>query len=98
MAEQGYVVLAPDTYRSPSTAQIPRALYLRLSVSEEQVDSEMMLAFNYLISLPEVDSEHIAVIGFCYGGGVALRHGISNSEIDVTIEILSPMPVLLGHY
>lgn len=87
MAEEGYVVLAPDTYRGPSTAQIPRALYLRLSIPEERVDSDMMVAFDYLTNLPEVDAENVAVIGFCYGGGVALRHGIQNSEIDVTINL-----------
>ena len=87
MAAEGYVVLAPDTYRGPSTSQVPRALYLRLNVDEARVDSDMMAAFNYLTSLEEVDVERVAVIGFCYGGGVALRHGINNPDIDVTINL-----------
>ena len=87
MAEEGYVVLAPDTYRGPTTSQIPRALYLRLNVPDERVDSDMMMAFNYLTSLPEVDADRIGVMGFCYGGGVALRHGIQNPDVQVTINL-----------
>jgi carboxymethylenebutenolidase len=87
MADEGYVVLAPDTYRGETTTQVPRALYLRLNVSEDRVDSDMMAAFDYLASLPEVDADRMGVMGFCYGGGVALRHGIQNEQIKVTINL-----------
>ena len=91
MAEEGYVVLAPDTYRNATTNQIPRALYLRITVPEDRVDGDMQAAFDYLATLSEVDSETIGVIGFCYGGGVALRYAIDNPEIAATVNLYGDM-------
>ncbi len=86
MAAQGYVVLAPDTYRGPSAGTVPGALYLRLNVDMERVDSDMLTAYNYLVSLPEV-AGNVGVVGFCYGGDVAFNHGIVNPEIDAVINL-----------
>lgn len=87
LAEQGYVVLAPDTYRGASTNQVLSALYLRLTVPKSRVDSDMWAAYDYLRSLPEVDSSRIGLIGFCYGGGVALRHAVANSNIAALVNL-----------
>lgn len=87
MAEAGYVVLAPDTYRGQTTSQIPRAIFLRVTVDEDRVDSDMQQAFEYLASLEEVDAERIGAVGFCYGGGVVLRHAIQNPELDAVINL-----------
>jgi len=86
LAEEGYVVLAPDTYRGPTAAQIPGALYLRLSIDMERVDADMRSAYDYLASLDNV-AENIGVVGFCYGGDVAMNHAIDNPEIDATINL-----------
>src|SRR5262245_3817130 len=45
LAEQGYVVLVPDTYRGASTNQVISALFLRLTVSESRVDSDVWAAY-----------------------------------------------------
>ncbi len=87
MAEEGYVVLAPDTYRGRTTRLIPRAIYLRVTVDEARVDGDMLAAYEHLAGLPEVDAERIGVLGFCYGGGVALRHGTLNPAIAATINL-----------
>lgn len=87
LAEQGYVVLAPDTYRGATTALVPRALLLRLSTPAERVDADMQAAFAYLAGLDGVDAARIGVMGFCYGGGVALRHGVQNPAIAATINL-----------
>jgi carboxymethylenebutenolidase len=87
LAEQGYIVFAPDTYRGATTSLVPTALFLRLTVPEERVDSDMMAAYDYLRSLPQVDTTRIAVLGFCYGGGVALRHAVENSNIVATVTL-----------
>lgn len=87
LAEAGYVVLAPDTYRGQTTSQIPRALFLRVTTPAERVDSDMQAAFDYLAALDNVDAARIGVMGFCYGGGVALRHGVSNPRIAATINL-----------
>lgn len=86
LAAEGYVVLAPDTYRGPTAAWVPGALYLRLNVDMERVDSDMLIAYDYLLSLPETD-ENIGVVGFCYGGDIAFNHAIANPEIDAVINL-----------
>jgi carboxymethylenebutenolidase len=87
LAAEGYVVLAPDTYRGPTTSLVPRALYLRLTVSDDRVDDDMLRAFDYLAGMETVDANRIGVMGFCYGGGVALRHGIVNPRIAATVNL-----------
>lgn len=92
MAEEGYVVFAPDTYRGATTDLIPRALYLRINVPMERVERDMQAAYDYLVSLDGVDAENVGVVGFCYGGGVALEHGINNPDIDATINLYGSTP------
>ena len=92
MAAQGYVVLAPDTYRGKTTQQVPRALFLRLTTDDARVDQDMQAAYEHLASLPEVDADRIGVLGFCYGGGVALRHAIENPAIAATINLYGDTP------
>jgi carboxymethylenebutenolidase len=87
LAEEGYVVLAPDTYRGRVATTVPAAITLRVTVPEERVDSDIQAAYEYLRSLPNVDPERIGVIGFCYGGGVVLRHATQNPEIAATINL-----------
>ncbi len=87
LAAEGYVVLAPDTYRGNLATTVPGALYLRISAPADRVDSDMRAAFAYLAEQTNVDPSRIGVMGFCYGGGVALRHAIQNPQIAGTINL-----------
>jgi carboxymethylenebutenolidase len=87
LAEEGYVVLAPDTYRGNLASTVPGALFLRISAPRERVDSDMQAAYDYLAADGRVDASRIGVIGFCYGGGVALRHALANGEIVATVNL-----------
>ena len=71
LAAEGYVVLAPDAYRGQVTAQLPRALWLRLTTPEEQVHADVDAALAYLMSLDNVDTTRLASMGFCF---VAVIH------------------------
>jgi carboxymethylenebutenolidase len=87
LAIENYVVLAPDTYRGKVATTVPGAIALRVSADKDRVDSDMQAAFDYLASLPNVDPARIGVMGFCYGGGVALRHAVNNPQIAVTVNL-----------
>lgn len=86
LAEQGYVVFAPDAYRGNVTQALPRALWLRLTTPTEQVYHDVDAALAYLRGLDDVDPQQIASMGFCFGGGHSLQLGMRQSEnIALTI-------------
>jgi carboxymethylenebutenolidase len=80
LAKEGYVVLAPDAYRGNTTSNVPRALWLRLGTPEEQVFADVDASLAHLRSLPEVDTDRVASMGFCFGGGHSLQLGMRQSE------------------
>ena len=80
LAQQGYVVFAPDAYRGEVTGLFTRALWLRLTLSDEQVRGDLDAALNYLSEQEAVDSERLATMGFCWGGGESLQLGLRSSE------------------
>jgi carboxymethylenebutenolidase len=87
LAEEGYLVFAPDVYRGRVTSQIPRAIYLRLSTPEEQVKADVDAALAHLMTRPNVDDGRIASMGFCFGGGHSLMLGLRQTE-NVPLTIL----------
>jgi len=93
LAQEGYIVLAPDTYRNQTTSLIPRAIYLRVTVPEERVMQDLQTAFDYLESQTDVDAGRIAVLGFCYGGEMALQHALRNPKLAATV-VLYGSPVI----
>ncbi|MBN1260549.1 MAG: dienelactone hydrolase family protein [Anaerolineae bacterium] len=87
MAEAGYVVLAPDTYRTKTTGFVPRALWLRITVAEKRVMNDLDAAYGYVSSLQEVDNTRIGVVGFCYGGDMAFAYGTQNEELKAVVTL-----------
>lgn len=80
LARHGYVVLAPDLYRGQVTAQVPRALWLRLTTPQSQIEADLDEALAHLRGLDEVDPARVASMGFCFGGGQSLQLGLRQSE------------------
>jgi len=80
LAEEGYVVFAPDGYRGNVTAMFPRALWLRLTTPTEQVEADIDSGLAYLRGLDNVEPERVASMGFCFGGGHSLQLGLRQSE------------------
>ncbi len=80
LAEEGYLVFAPDAYRGKVTALFPRALWLRITTPEEQVAADVDSGLAYLLTLENVDPDRVASMGFCFGGGHSLQLGLRQSE------------------
>ena len=75
------LVIAPDTFRGTLTDFIPQAIWLALSTPQDRVNKDLDDWLAWAAS-PEcgrvagvlADTKRIAVMGFCYGGGKAIRY------------------------
>jgi len=81
LAEEGYVVVAPDTFRGSTTRWLPRAIYQTISTPTERVNQDLDTVYAWLEAQPEARPERIGIMGFCYGGGKALRYSLHNSRL-----------------
>ncbi len=84
LADEGYLVVAPDMYRGQTTNWLPRAIYLALTVPEAQALGDLDPVFRWLQEQPNVDPARIVAMGFCYGGGKALQYSLRNRDLAGT--------------
>lgn len=84
LADEGYVVVAPDTFRGSTTAMVPRAIYQVVTNRAEQVDGDLDDVFAWLTAQPDVRPDRIAIMGFCYGGATSIRYAVNNPRIAAT--------------
>lgn len=84
LAEQGYIVVAPDLFRGSTTSLVPRAIFQVVSNPPAQVNADLDAVFAWLASQPDVRADRIAVMGFCFGGGTSLRYSLTNNQIAAT--------------
>ncbi|MGC1182161.1 dienelactone hydrolase family protein [Legionella sp.] len=84
LAEMGYVGFALDMFgqaRLGSTTEEKSALIHPLVSNQELLRQRVRAAFDAVSTMPEVDSQRIAIIGFCFGGLCALELARSGAEI-----------------
>lgn len=84
LAADGYLVVAPDTFRGASTTWIPRAIYQVSTTPPEQVQADLDAVFSWLIARADVIVDRIAIIGFCYGGRTSLLYTLHNPAVAAT--------------
>ena len=85
LADEGYYVIAPDTFRGSTTAWIPSAIYQVISTKQENVNADLDSVYAWLESQPDVDANRIAIVGFCYGGRTSLLYSLHNNELTATV-------------
>jgi len=85
LAEQGYIVVAPDTFRGSSTAWIPRAIYQVIKTKPEDVNTDLDSVYAWLESQADVDTSRTAIAGFCYGGRTSLLYSLHNNKLATTV-------------
>jgi carboxymethylenebutenolidase len=85
LADEGYYVVAPDTFRGSTTSWIPRAIYQVISTKQEDVNADLDSVFAWLESQPEVVNDRIAISGFCYGGRASLLYSLHNNDLAATV-------------
>lgn len=84
LAEEGYVVVAPDTFRGSTTSWIPRAIFQVITTPAEQVNQDLDSVFLWLAAQPNVRADRIAIMGFCYGGRTSLLYSLHNPNLAAT--------------
>ena len=85
LAENGYLVVAPDTFRGSITAWIPRAIYQVVTTKPEQVNQDLDTVYAWIKSQPNVATDHIGIVGFCYGGRTSLTYSLHNDQLAATV-------------
>ena len=72
--ELNCLVIAPDTFRGVTTSFIPQAIWLALSTPQDRVNRDLDAVIEWAGSAAGADVTRVAVLGFCYGGGKAIRY------------------------
>ncbi len=85
LARQGYVVVAPDTFRGSTTSWIPRAIYQTLTARPEVVNADLDAVVAWAKAQPGADPSRVAVMGFCYGGRTSLLYTLHDPSIAATV-------------
>jgi carboxymethylenebutenolidase len=85
LAEEGYLVVAPDTFRGSTTAWIPRAIYQVLTNQPEQVKQDLDSVYAWIAAQPEAAVQQTGIVGFCYGGRTSLVYSLHNGNLAATV-------------
>lgn len=79
-ARNGYVALAPDLYRGEVAQEPDEARKLVMGLLFTDAVADVQGAADHLVGLENVAPKSVGVIGFCYGGRIALEMAQSKSE------------------
>ena len=76
LAEEGFVVLAPDLYHGATAATIEEADHLRQTLDPDTVIAQIDGAIDFLASHPAVSSDGLGLVGFSLGAswGLYIAH------------------------
>ncbi len=85
LAQEGYLVVAPDMFRGSTTGFIPRAIYQVISTPAAQINADVDAVFNWLAAQPEVQADRIAIMGFCFGGRTSLLYSLEQPQLAATV-------------
>ncbi len=95
LAGLGYTALAVDMYGEGRTADHPKqAGEFATAVRQdwEQGKERFMAALKLLREQPSVDPDHIAAIGYCFGGGVVLQMAREGADLDGVASFHGSLP------
>jgi dienelactone hydrolase len=84
LAEMGYIGFALDMFGNAQlgyTNEEKTALMQPLVTNQQLLRQRVIAALETVRALPEVDTQRIAIIGFCFGGMCALELARSGAEI-----------------
>lgn len=98
-AAAGYVSLAVDLYRGKTTDNPKVAREMATTLPPQRAMRDLEAAFDYLAARPDVEANKIGTVGWCFGGGWALRLAIHEPRLAacaINYGELTTDPVALG--
>jgi len=96
LAEMGYVALAADIYAEPVTSPDHQtALYRQYIGDAPLFVGRIQAAIDYLKSRSDVHPDHIAVMGYCFGGSGALMYALHGGDASATMSFHGGLPPVL---
>src|SRR5205085_278558 len=84
-AEHGYVAVAPDLYRGEVAKDQEHAHELMRGLTDERAAGDLKAAFEWTTSRSFTKGKPIGVIGWCMGGGYALKLAIAEPRVACTV-------------
>ena len=84
LADEGYVVIAPDAMRGSSTAWLPRAIWQTIRKERSEINTDLATTYQWLSEQDDVDPNRIAIMGFCFGGSAAMHYSLENPDLAAT--------------
>jgi len=90
LAKNGYVVLAVDLFKGEVTTDRNRSSELTQYVRDNQniATANLQSAVKYLSSLPNVNAEKIASLGWCFGGAQSLQLALNSQDHPLSATII----------
>jgi carboxymethylenebutenolidase len=84
-AEMGYVALAPDLYHGEVAKDAEHAHELMRGLADERAVADLKTAYAWLAKVKETEGQPIGAMGWCMGGGFALKLAIAEPKLSCTV-------------
>lgn len=90
LAKEGYVILAVDLFNGEVTTDQKRASELTQTIRDNPAGAiaNLRSAVTYLSSLPNVNPDKIASLGWCFGGQQSLQLALNSEEHSLSATII----------
>ncbi|MGH9003742.1 MAG: dienelactone hydrolase family protein [Acidimicrobiia bacterium] len=85
LAAEGFVAMAPDLYHGEATTEPDEAGKLLMEMRLDEAAKEMAATVDALLAMPETTGDGVGAVGFCAGGGLALKLATIKPEVAACV-------------